>query len=104
MNMPCVRDDLAQPVCLTLVYNIYSGALISSTVECGECVESTEFDFETKNLTIRVPFIVEGILTINDNFQASCVTKNVSLLPPQAPQQPPTTDKEVIEKKKKRSR
>lgn len=80
--MPCVRDDLVQPVCLTIVYNIYSGALISSTLECGVCSHGTEFDFETKNLTIRVPFAVEGILTINDNFQASCVTKNVSLISP----------------------
>lgn len=85
--MPCVRDDLTQPVCLTIVYNIYTGALISSTVECGECVQGNEFDFETKNLTIRVPFLVDGILTINDNFQASCVTKNVSLVPTQNLQQ-----------------
>lgn len=101
--MPCVRDDLVQPVCLTIVYNIYTGALISSTLECGECTEGTEFDFETKNLTIRVPFAVEGILTINDNFQASCVTKNVSLIPPQNPQQPILIqDKKDKEKKKKK--
>lgn len=100
--MPCVRNDLVQPVCLTIVYNIYTGALISSTVECDECTEGNEFDFETKNLTIRVPFAVEGILTINDNFQASCVTKNVSLIPPQNPQQPIVIkDKE---EKRKRSR
>ena len=68
--MPCVRDDLKQPVCLTIVYNVSSGALISSTVECNWCALDTEFDFETKNLVIRVPFTVEGILTINDNFQS----------------------------------
>jgi hypothetical protein len=78
-GLPCVRDDLLQPVCLTVIYNISSGALISSTVECGECDFSTDFDFESKNLVIRVPFIVEGILTINDSFQASCVTKNITL-------------------------
>ncbi|WP_417897790.1 hypothetical protein ABN702_16075 [Bacillus haimaensis] len=99
--MPCVRDDLAQPVCLTVVYNIYTGALISTKVECGECVQGNEFDFETKNLTIRVPLLVEGILTINDNFQASCVTKNVSLLPTQI-QQPIRIDIEEKEKKKKK--
>lgn len=76
--MPCIRTGLLQPVCLTLIYNIYTGALIASSVECGECTLETEFDFDTKNLLIRVPFTVEGILTINDSFQASCVTKNVT--------------------------
>lgn len=76
--MPCVRNDLQQPVCLTLIYNVSSGALISSSVNCGVCTLSSSFDFETKNLVIRVPFTVEGILTINDNFQASCVTKNIT--------------------------
>ncbi|CAM3890748.1 hypothetical protein GCM10009865_11710 [Aeromicrobium ponti] len=77
--MPCVRSDLFQPVCLTVIYNVSTGALISSTVECGECDFKADFDFETKNLVLRVPFIVQGILTINDNFQASCVTKNITL-------------------------
>ena len=76
-RMPFIRDDLMQPVCLTIVYNLSTGALISSTINSNECVLDTEFDFETKNLTIRVPFIVEGILSINDNFQSSCVTKNI---------------------------
>jgi hypothetical protein len=76
--MPCVRSDLLQPVCLTIIYNVSTSALISSTVQCGECDFEANFDFETKNLVIRIPFIVEGILTINDNFQASCVTKNIT--------------------------
>ncbi|WP_237662782.1 hypothetical protein [Sutcliffiella horikoshii] len=85
--MPCIRNDLAQPVCLTLIYNVFSGAIISSNVECNECALETDFDFETKNLTIRVPLITEGILTINDNFQASCVTKNITLPSSQSTQQ-----------------
>jgi hypothetical protein len=44
-------------------------------------------------------YIVEGILTINDNFQASCVTKNVSLIPTQNLQQPIRIDKEKGKKK-----
>lgn len=76
--MPCNRTGLFQPVCLTIVYNIVTGALISSSVKCGECKLKSKFDFETKNLTIKVPLTVEGILTINDNFQASCVTKNIT--------------------------
>lgn len=97
--MPCVRDDLVQPVCLTIVYNVSTGALINSFVECGVCSLDTEFDFETKNLTIRVPLLVEGILTINDFFQASCVTKDISLVPGQISQQETQTKKN--DKKKK---
>ncbi|OOC61597.1 hypothetical protein BBD40_06820 [Paenibacillus ihbetae] len=77
--MPCVRKDLQQPVCLTIVYNLSTGSLISSSVKCGRCTRSTKYNSETKNLTIKVPLIVEGILTINDNFQASCVTANITL-------------------------
>lgn len=77
--MACVKDDLVQPLCLTLVYNINSGELISSTVTCNTCNLGAEFNPVTNNLTLRVPFIAEGMLTINDTFQATYVTKNVSL-------------------------
>lgn len=77
--MPCIRPDLMQPVCLTLIYNVSTGAIIDSSVECGVCELQTDFNFTTKNLVIRVPLIVHGILTINDHFQASCVTANITL-------------------------
>lgn len=76
--MPCIRSDLQQPVCLTIIYNVSTGALVDSSVECGVCNLETEFDFTTKNLVIRVPLTVHGILTINDHFQASCVTANIT--------------------------
>ncbi|WP_369903083.1 hypothetical protein [Bacillus manliponensis] len=76
--MPCIIPGLTQPVCLTLVYNISSGALISSSVDCGECAQEIGFDFVSKNLIIKVPFTVEGELTFNDRFQASCVTTNIT--------------------------
>lgn len=90
--MGCIRDDFSQSVCLTLVYNIYTGALISSTVENNECELSTEFDSESKNLTIRVPFTVEGILRINDHFQANYMTSNIFLTDNHPPNEQTTTE------------
>lgn len=83
--MGFTRDDFTQPVCLTLVYNIFTGLLISSTVESNVCELSTEFDIESKNLTIRVPFVVEGTLNINDQFQANFRNNKVVLKPHQPP-------------------
>ncbi|MED3912204.1 hypothetical protein P4597_24130 [Peribacillus simplex] len=77
--MTCVVTDLFLPLCLTLTYNVSTATLISSSVDCGECQFEAEFDFETKNLVIKVPFIGEGILSFNDNFQASCITKDLTL-------------------------
>ncbi|KAA0792444.1 hypothetical protein COM04_23015 [Bacillus wiedmannii] len=76
--MSCIVTGLTQPLCLTLVYNVSSGILISSTVDCGSCALATEFDYTSKNLVIRVPFTGEGTLIFNDKFQASCVTTNLT--------------------------
>ena len=40
--MPCVLPGLTQPVCLTIVYNILSGTLISSSINCGECEQEMD--------------------------------------------------------------
>lgn len=78
--MTCNQTDLSQTVCLTLVYNISSRILLSSSLDCGECFEpEVEFNFENKNLVIRVPFIIGGELTFNDSFVSSCVTTNIAL-------------------------
>ena len=81
--MPCVRDNLIQPVCLTLAYNISTGVLIESFIECVDeenlCTLGANFNFVSKNLTLTVPTMAEGILTINDHFQSSCVTKDIFL-------------------------
>ena len=76
--MSCIVTGLTQPLCLTLVYNVSSGILISSTVDCGSCTLETEFDYTSKNLVIRVPFTGEGTLVFNNNFEASCVTTNIT--------------------------
>ncbi len=76
--MTCTITGLTQPLCLTLIYNISTGTLISSSVTCGECTLETEFDFNSHNLIIRVPFTGHGTLVFNDRFQASCVTTNIT--------------------------
>ncbi|HFK1510947.1 hypothetical protein [Bacillus paranthracis] len=76
--MPCVLPGLTQPVCLTIVYNILSGTLISSSINCRECEQEIGFDYMSKNLTIKMPFTVEGSITFNDKFLASCITTNIT--------------------------
>ncbi|HDR8144685.1 TPA: hypothetical protein QC063_004997, partial [Bacillus cereus] len=48
--MSCIITGLTQPLCLTLIYNISNGKLVSSSVEYGSCSLSTEFDYDSKNL------------------------------------------------------
>ncbi|MBF7150878.1 MULTISPECIES: hypothetical protein [Bacillus cereus group] len=76
--MTCTITGLTQSLCLTLIYNISNGKLISSSVDCGTCALSTEFDYDSKNLVIRVPFTGQGTLVFNDFFEASCVTTNIT--------------------------
>ncbi|PFN06065.1 hypothetical protein [Bacillus cereus] len=76
--MTCTVTGLIQPLYLTLIYNIPSRTLISSSVDCGEYALETEFDFTSKNLVIRVPFTGQGTVIFSDNFQASCVTTNIT--------------------------
>lgn len=76
--MSCIITGLTQPLCLTLIYNISNGKLVSSSVEYGSCSLSTEFDYDSKNLVIRVPFTGEGTLVFNNNFEVSCVTTNIT--------------------------
>ncbi|PGZ18007.1 hypothetical protein COE46_07625 [Bacillus cereus] len=76
--MPCVLPGLTRPICLTLVYNLSSGTLISSSVDCGECDQEIGFDYVSKNLVIKVPFTVKGALTFNNKFQTSCVITNIT--------------------------
>ncbi|PFK46434.1 hypothetical protein COI93_04395 [Bacillus cereus] len=76
--MPCVLPGLTRPICLTLVYNLSSGTLISSSVDCGECDQEIGFDYVSKNLVIKVPFTVKGALTFNNKFQASFVITNIT--------------------------
>ena len=76
--MSCIITGLTQPLCLTLIYNISNGKLVFSSVEYGSRSLSTEFDYDSKNLVIRVPFTGEGTLIFNDKFQASCVTTNLT--------------------------
>ncbi|PFN02250.1 hypothetical protein [Bacillus cereus] len=76
--MTCTITGLTQPLCLTLIYNISSRTLISSSIDCGECTLETEFDFTSKNLVIKVPFTGQGTVVFSDNFQASCVTTNIT--------------------------
>ncbi|RSD28872.1 hypothetical protein EJA10_03220 [Mesobacillus subterraneus] len=83
--MPCVIPGLTQDVCLTIIYNVSSQKVKDSFVSCVNCKEgeacSLAVDFNPVNtdLTIRVPFTLEGELTFTDNFQAFCVTTGMSL-------------------------
>ncbi|MFJ1107163.1 hypothetical protein ACJTM1_29320 [Bacillus sp. GX] len=78
--MPCTLKDLAQPVCLTIIYNLSNRTLVDSFIDCGECNLKTELDPVNKNLTIRVPLVLEGEVTFGDNpFQSGCVTTGVHL-------------------------
>ncbi|MEC0036319.1 MULTISPECIES: hypothetical protein [Bacillus] len=76
--MSCIITGLTQPLCLTLIYNISNGKLVFSSVEYGSRSLSTEFDYDSKNLVIRVPFTGESTLVFNNNFEASCVTTNIT--------------------------
>ncbi|MFE8701510.1 hypothetical protein ACFYKX_12975 [Cytobacillus sp. FJAT-54145] len=78
--MPCILENLTQPVCLTLIYNLSSRILVDSFIDCGACKLETELDPVSRNLTIRVPLIVEGEVTFTDNpFVSGCVTTGVRL-------------------------
>ncbi|ATP40802.1 hypothetical protein CSE16_12500 [Solibacillus sp. R5-41] len=77
--MPCTLTDLTQPVCLTIIYNLSSRLLVDSFIDCGTCRLQTELDPVNKNLTIRVPIVLEGEVTFSDNLQSGCVTTGIHL-------------------------
>lgn len=78
--MPCTLENLTQPVCLTLIYNLSNRLLVDSFIECGACRLKTELDPVNRNLTIKIPLVVEGEVTFTDNpFQSGCVTTGVRL-------------------------
>ncbi|MFB9759587.1 hypothetical protein [Ectobacillus funiculus] len=78
-KMPCNITNLTQPVCLTIVYNLSNGLLVNSYVSCGECKLETTLNPLNKNLTIKVPIILEGEVTFTDNFHSGCVTTGIRL-------------------------
>ena len=77
--MPCTLTDLTEPVCLTIIYNLSSRLLVDSFIDCGKCELGTELDPVNKNLTIRVPLVLEGEVTFTDNLQSGCVTTGIHL-------------------------
>ncbi|NKE03957.1 hypothetical protein [Mesobacillus selenatarsenatis] len=83
--MPCVIPGLTQNVCLTIIYNVSSQKLKDSFVQCVNSEQRETCDLEVNynpvntDLTIRVPFTIEGELTFTDNFQAFCVTTGVNI-------------------------
>ena len=77
--MGCTISGLSQPVCLTIIYNLSSRLLVDSFVDCGECTLETELDPINKNLTIRVPLVLQGEVTFTDNLQSGCVTTGINL-------------------------
>lgn len=83
--MPCVIPGLTQNVCLTIIYNVSSQKLKDSFVQCVNSEQGETCDLEVNynpvntDLTIRIPFTIEGELTFTDNFQAFCVTTGVNI-------------------------
>ncbi|AST89902.1 hypothetical protein BC6307_00720 [Sutcliffiella cohnii] len=81
--MPCVRPGLTQNVCLTIIYNVSSQKLKDSFINCvnvGEvCNFEASYNPTNTDLTIRVPFTLEGEVTFTDNFQSFCVTTGIDL-------------------------
>lgn len=83
--MPCVIPGLTQDVCLTIIYYVSFQKVKDSFVDCVNTSEgevcNLEVDFHPANtdLTIKVPFTLEGELTFTDNFQAFCVTTGMGL-------------------------
>lgn len=78
--MPCNSTGFSQQVCLTIYYNIYSGALYApSVVDCGPCGLGNELDFATGNLVIRVTLTVHYSVTITDTFGIDCAITNITL-------------------------
>lgn len=82
-GMPCILTDLTQPVCLTIIYNLSSRLLVDSFISCIEherqCRLETSLDPVSRNLTIKVPLILDGEVTFADNLQSGCVTTGVRL-------------------------
>lgn len=77
--MPFTITNLTQPSCLTIIYNLSSRLLVDSFIDCGGCKLETELNPTTKDLTIRVPIVLQGQVTFADNLQSGCVTTGVSL-------------------------
>lgn len=77
--MVCSLKGLTQPVCLTIIYNLSSRLLVDSFIDCGSCEAEFELDPINKNLTIRVPIVLEGEVTFADNLQSGCVTTGIHL-------------------------
>ncbi|MFC9539961.1 hypothetical protein ACFTQ7_08770 [Lysinibacillus sp. NPDC056959] len=59
--------------------SFFSALLVDSFIDCGNCEFKTELDSINKNLTIKVPLVLEGEVTFTDNLLSGCVTTGIHL-------------------------
>lgn len=71
-------QSVSVPVCLTQVFNVVTGALVSQSVACNSCPASASFDPATNQLTINTPLTYDYSITINDNLSQTAALGSIT--------------------------